>query len=86
MTYREPWDTVDNADSQMARYPRNRDEERARALSSSLFINKNSHHHKGMHRFQVESKQTHLQLVFAISDAVAAPEHPGGVPLFLHLE
>ena len=45
MTYPEPWDTVDNADSQMARYPRNRDEERARAFSSSLFTNKNSHHH-----------------------------------------
>ena len=29
----------------MARYPRNRDEERARAFSSSLFTNKNSHHH-----------------------------------------
>ena len=30
MKYREPWDTADNADSQMARYPRNREGERAR--------------------------------------------------------
>ena len=37
---------IDNADSQMARYPRNRDGERARALfSPSLFTNKTSYHH-----------------------------------------
>ena len=34
MVYREPWDTVDNADSQMARYPRNRDGKQARAFIS----------------------------------------------------
>ena len=31
--YREPWDAADNADSQMARYPRNREGERARRPS-----------------------------------------------------
>ena len=50
MTYREPWDTADNADSQMARYPRNREGERARRPPPpSLFTNKTSYHHYHHH-------------------------------------
>ena len=68
MTYREPWDTVDNADSQMARYPRNREGERARRPPPpSLFTNKTSYHHL-MHRMSCIETFSMNQPILAIGN------------------